>query len=215
MVHCVETQKCSNCTTLDLFGIHQQMLTDGTCGHSTSFTEMFLFALPVFEIESVLLRQLMMLFYVFLILMPWRAYVFHISSLWKFVADIALWDMLLPVKHCVLRNLPAKKKKCHQLSVTFFSIDRTSYAFHAAVLISRMFVTEYLKRLGFTCGSQHVVNIPCTMEKKQRFPGWVWVKHVMRRDPASWTAFNSTVQNNKCWVKGHWFSSGLYISKSS
>lgn len=111
MVHCVETQKCSNCTTLDLFGIHQQMLTDGTCGHSTSFTEMFLFALPVFEIESVLLRQLMMLFYVFLILMPWRAYAFHISSLWKFVADISLWDMLLPVKHCVLRNLPAKKKE--------------------------------------------------------------------------------------------------------
>lgn len=93
------------------------------------------------------------------------------------------------------------QKRCPQLSVTFFSVDRTSYAFHAAVLISRVFVIDYLKCLDFICGSQHVVNIPCTVEKKQRFPGWVWVKHAMRRDPASWTAFSCTVQNSDCWGK--------------
>lgn len=147
---------------------------------------------------------------------PWGAYVFHISSL------RGLWWTSRCVICCpsMLNTLPWEtflqtRRRCPQLSVTFFSADRTSYAFHAAVLISRVFVIEYLKCLDFTCGSQHVVNIPCIMEKKQRFPGWAWVKHAMRRDPASWTAFNSTVQNSKCWRKGHWFSCSLYISQSS
>lgn len=126
---------------------------------------------------------------------------------------LLLYDMLLlTAEHCVLR----KRKGCCQLSVTFFSYDRTSYAFHTAVLISHMFVIKYLKYLDFTWGSQHVVNIPCITEKKksrnfQVECGW----NVMRRDPASWTAFNSTVQNDKCWIKGHWFSCSLYIFKSS
>lgn len=147
---------------------------------------------------------------------PWGAYVFHISSLW------GLWW----TSHCAIccSSMPntlswetflQTRRRCPQLSVTFFSVDTTSYAFHAAVLISRVFVIEYLKCLDFMCGSQHVVNIPCITEKKQRFPGWVWVKHTMRRDPASWTAFNSTVQNSKCWGKGHQFSCSLYISQSS
>lgn len=65
VIQCVETQKYSNCSILDIFGIHQQMLTDGTCGHNTSFTEMFPFVFPVFEKGSVLLRQLVLLFSVF------------------------------------------------------------------------------------------------------------------------------------------------------
>lgn len=92
---------------------------------------------------------------------------------------LLLYDMLLlTAEHCVLR----KRKGCCQLSVTFFSYDRTSYAFHTAVLISHMFVIEYLKYLDFTWGSQHVVNIPCiTEKKKQKFPGWVWVKRYEKR----------------------------------
>lgn len=37
LVQYTETEKCWNCTTFALFGIHWQMLTDGTRGHSTSF----------------------------------------------------------------------------------------------------------------------------------------------------------------------------------
>lgn len=60
---------------------------------------------------------------------------------------LSLCDMLLlTAEQCVLRKI----KGCCQLSVTFFSFDRTSYAFHTAVLISRMFVIEYLKYLDFT-----------------------------------------------------------------
>lgn len=113
VVQCVETQKCSNCSTLDLFGIHQQMLTDGTCGHNTSFTEMFLFALPVFEIGSVLLRQPMLLFSVCV------SYVDSLRSICisyfitlRFVVNISLCDMLsLHAEHSTLRNLSANKKK--------------------------------------------------------------------------------------------------------
>lgn len=113
VVQCVKTQKCSNCSTLDLFGIHQQMLTGGTCGHYSSCIEMFLFALSVFEIGSVLLRQRMLLFSVC---------VSHVDSLrsicisyfitLRFVVNISLCDKLfLPAEHSVLRNLSTNKKE--------------------------------------------------------------------------------------------------------
>lgn len=111
VVQCVETQKCSNCSTLDLFGIHQQMLTDGTCGRNTYFTGMFLFALPVFEIGSVLLRQLMLLLSVCV------SYVNSLRSICvsyfitlRLVVSILLCDMLfLLAEHSVLRKLSANK----------------------------------------------------------------------------------------------------------
>lgn len=147
---------------------------------------------------------------------PWGAYVFHISSLWGWwwASCCVICCSSLP-STLSWENFLQTSRRCPQLSVTFFWVDRTSYAFHAAVLISRVFVIEYLKCLDFTCSSQHVVNIPCIMEKNQRVPGWVWVKNAMRRDPASWTAFSSTVQNSECSGKDHWCSCSLYIFQSS
>lgn len=127
MVQCAETQKYSNCSILDIFEIHQQMLTDGTCGHNTSFTEMFPFVFPVFETGSVLLRQLVLLFSVFHMWIPWGAYVFHISSLWGL-----WWTSCCVIYYSSMPNTLSweafmQTRRCPQLSVTF-SVDRTSYA---------------------------------------------------------------------------------------
>lgn len=98
-VQYVEIQKYSNCSPLDLFVIHQQMLTDGPCGHDTYFTEMFLFALPVFEVGSVVCC----LCFTCRFLEKHMYFIFHHSEVCG--EHLTVWYRLfLHADHCVLSD---------------------------------------------------------------------------------------------------------------